>query len=622
MTEWAELNRAALFAEIAAVERLILGQPGDSGELEAAQAALPSPSALEMLVSSLQLSPFERGVVVACAGLELRPELAQACLTASGAPYPSFGLLLATLPDAHFSATTLQAPLRHFGILDARGDDLMHARLRLDERVLHHLLGVASLDARLAAMVEPLHSDGELLPSQKLIADRLVAHWQRPRATRAPVVQLCGTDGAGQLAIAVDACSQLGLSLWRLRAADLPTGPLDRDLLVRMWEREAALTGSALVLEADDETPEALRNAVSFVERLGSLVLVSARTALPLKRAGLRLDVERLTVDDQLHFWQNTMGPEAAGSIEPAMAQFRLGLTGLRAAAAEILEGDGDLAARAWSAFRVQARPRLDDLAQRIETRASWDELVLPPPKLRLLHDVAAHVKNARTVYEHWGFAGRGTRGLGITALFAGASGTGKTMAAEVLAGELGIDLYKIDLSQVVSKYIGETEKNLRRIFDAAEECGALLLFDEADALFGKRSEVKDSHDRYANLEVSYLLQRMEQYRGLAVLTTNMRHALDHAFLRRLRFVIEFPFPDAGQRAEIWKRVFPAPTPLGNLDHARLAKLAISGGVIRSIALNAAFLAADAGQPIDMQHLRHAARDEFLKLEKPFDGEL
>src|SRR5262249_43126492 len=159
----------------------------------------------------------------------------------------------------------------------------------------------------------------------------------------------------------------------------------------------------------------------------------------------------------------------------------------------------------------------------------------------------------------------------------------------------------------------GETEKNLRRIFDAAEECGALLLFDEADALFGKRSEVKDSHDRYANLEVSYLLQRMEQYRGLAVLTTNMRHALDHAFLRRLRFVVEFPFPDAVQRAEIWKRVFPAPTPLGTLDHARLAKLAISGGVIRSIALNAAFLAADAGQLIDMHHLRHAARDEFLK---------
>src|SRR5439155_12398447 len=188
--------------------------------------------------------------------------------------------------------------------------------------------------------------------------------------------------------------------------------------------------------------------------------------------------------------------------------------------------------------------------------------------------------------------------------------------------GELGIDLYKIDLSQVVSKYIGETEKNLRRIFDAAEECGALLLFDEADALFGKRSEVKDSHDRYANLEVSYLLQRMEQYRGLAVLTSNMRRALDGAFLRRLRFVIEFPFPDASQRAEIWRRAFPAQTPVHDLDHQRLARLNIPGGVIRSIALNAAFLAADAGEPVGMRHLRDAAREEYLKLEKPYDGAL
>ncbi|HEY2736468.1 MAG TPA: AAA family ATPase, partial [Polyangiales bacterium] len=194
--------------------------------------------------------------------------------------------------------------------------------------------------------------------------------------------------------------------------------------------------------------------------------------------------------------------------------------------------------------------------------------------------------------------------------------------AAEVIANELELDLYKIDLSQVVSKYIGETEKNLRRIFDAAEQCGALLLFDEADALFGKRSEVKDSHDRYANLEVSYLLQRIEHYRGLAVLTTNMRRALDHAFLRRLRFIVEFPFPDPAQRAEIWRRVFPAPTPLGALDHDRLARLNISGGVIRSIAINAAFLAADAGEPVGMEHLQHAVRDEYQKLEKPLEGAL
>ena len=208
-------------------------------------------------------------------------------------------------------------------------------------------------------------------------------------------------------------------------------------------------------------------------------------------------------------------------------------------------------------------------------------------------------------------------RGLGVSALFTGPSGTGKTMAAEVLANELRLDLYRIDLSQVVSKYIGETEKNLRRVFDAAEEGGAILLFDEADALFGKRSEVKDSHDRYANIEISYLLQRMEAYRGLAILTTNMKEALDPAFLRRIRFVVQFPFPDAGQRAEIWRRIFPAAAPTADLSVDRLARLNVAGGNIRNIALYAAFLAAEAGEPVRMAHLLAAARAEYAKLERP-----
>ena len=192
-----------------------------------------------------------------------------------------------------------------------------------------------------------------------------------------------------------------------------------------------------------------------------------------------------------------------------------------------------------------------------------------------------------------------------------------KTLAAEVLANELRLDLYRIDLSQVVSKYIGETEKNLRRVFDAAEEGGAILLFDEADALFGKRSEVKDSHDRYANIEVSYLLQRMEAYRGLAILTTNMKSALDTAFLRRLRFIVQFPFPDVVQRAEIWRRIFPAGTPIEGLDYIKLARLNIAGGNIRNIAVNSAFLAADEGQTVRMSHLLSAAKSEYAKLEKP-----
>ena len=218
---------------------------------------------------------------------------------------------------------------------------------------------------------------------------------------------------------------------------------------------------------------------------------------------------------------------------------------------------------------------------------------------------------------ERWGFAGKSSRGLGISALFAGPSGTGKTMASEVLANELRLDLYRIDLSQVVSKYIGETEKNLRRVFDEAEQGGAILLFDEADALFGKRSEVKDSHDRYANIEIGYLLQRMEAYRGLAILTTNMKDSLDSAFLRRLRFIVHFPFPDAAGREAIWRRTFPEATPTEGLDCARLAQLNLAGGNIRNIALHGAFLAAQSGGPVTMDHLLQAAHTESAKLQRP-----
>src|SRR5262249_25240800 len=219
-------------------------------------------------------------------------------------------------------------------------------------------------------------------------------------------------------------------------------------------------------------------------------------------------------------------------------------------------------------------------------------------------------------VYQSWGFGNKLSRGRGISALFSGASGTGKTMAAEIMARHLQLDLYRIDLAGVVSKYIGETEKNLRSVFDAAERSGAILFFDEADALFGKRSEVKDSHDRYANIEVNYLLQRMEDYRGLAILATNMKSALDSAFMRRLRFIVDFPFPDANQRREIWRRVFPAAAAVSNLDFAALSRLEIPGGNIHNIAVNAAFLAAGEDVPISMDHVMRAARREYAKIDR------
>jgi SpoVK/Ycf46/Vps4 family AAA+-type ATPase len=259
----------------------------------------------------------------------------------------------------------------------------------------------------------------------------------------------------------------------------------------------------------------------------------------------------------------------------------------------------------------------LDQLAHAIEPKAKWEDLELPAPQTQLLHQIAEQVGTRMAVYQDWGFADRMNRGLGISALFAGESGTGKTMAAEVLANELGLLLYRIDLSAVVSKYIGETEKNLRKLFDGAEDGGAILLFDEADALFGKRSEVKDSHDRYANIEINYLLQRMEAYRGLAILSTNMKTALDQAFVRRLRFIVNFPFPGPAERLAIWNKVFPLRTPLAELDYQRLSRLNLTGGSIHNIALNAAFLAAHAGTPVTMPLVLEAARNEFHKLEKP-----
>jgi hypothetical protein len=409
--------------------------------------------------------------------------------------------------------------------------------------------------------------------------------------------------------------------------ADVPATATERETFLRLWAREAVLAGTALLVE-DDEVggPERARLR-GFVERVPGLVFLAVPESLAgLRRPEVRLDVRRPRPEEQRTLWREHLGPWSSdlnGQVDCLVAHFSLGADSIRSACVQAI---GEISARAapegaiagivWEACRAQARSRLDDLAQRIEPCAGWDDLVLPPPQRQLLAEIASQMRQRSRVYEEWGFGDSAVRGLGISALFAGSSGTGKTMAAEVLARELCLDLYCIDLSQVVSKYIGETEKNLRRVFDAAEGGGAILLFDEADALFGKRSEVRDSHDRYANIEVSYLLQRMETYRGLAILTTNLKNALDPAFLRRLRFVVTFPFPDAAERAEIWRRAFPARTPTERLDQTRLARLNIAGGNIRNIALHAAFLAADAGQPVGMAHVLRAARGEYVKLEK------
>lgn len=634
---WAEANQAWLAASLAVLRATLerhLRAPDEGGAadedaareaLRAASAALDEPSALERLAAIFGLSDFERDLLLMTAGVELDAGLAARCREGSGARGPTFSLALAALPGAHWSALTPAAPLRYWRLLEVTpGDTLAASPLRIDERVLHYLAGTPCLDERLQGIAEPVDPPEHLAPSHAAAAHRVAALWSNP-ATARTVVCLCGDERGGKRAVAAAAAGRGGLALHALRAGDVPAAAAERETLARLWEREAVLAGSALLVEVDDgEGPEALRAAGTFAGRLRAPVLIAAREPLRAGgRAVARVDVDRPGEAEQAELWLDALGEAAAASLNGGLgdvvAQFSLGAREIAQAGAEARAEapDGGLAEALWQACRRQARPRLDDLAQRIETDAGWDDLVLPEPQARTLREIALHVRHRARVYGEWGFGRRGARGLGISALFAGPSGTGKTLAAEVIAGELRLDLYRIDLSQVVSKYIGETEKNLRRVFDAAEEGGAVLLFDEADALFGKRSEVKDSHDRYANVEVSYLLQRMEQYRGLAVLTTNLKDSLDTAFLRRLRFVVQFPFPDAVQRAEIWRRAFPGGTPTEGLDAEKLSRLGVAGGNIRTIALNAAFAAAGEGSPVRMAHLLHAARTEFAKLERP-----
>ena len=255
-------------------------------------------------------------------------------------------------------------------------------------------------------------------------------------------------------------------------------------------------------------------------------------------------------------------------------------------------------------------------MARKVTPLYTWDDIILPADDLRQLQEICAQAKHRQQVFGEWGFGGKMSLGKGLSILFVGPSGTGKTMASEIIARELGLDLFKIDLAGVVSKYIGETEKNLSRIFEEAEQSNAILFFDEADALFGKRSQVKDAHDRYANIEINYLLQKMEEYEGITVLASNFKKNIDEAFTRRLRFIVEFPFPDETYRRRIWQHIFPeAIRPDADVDFAFLArKLQLTGGNIRNIALNAAFLAAADGGVVNMEHLIRSTKREFQKM--------
>lgn len=593
-------------------------------------------SALHALSSAFRLSIFEQDLLLLCAGVELEARFMPICADLQGdlrKPYPTFSLAMSALPGAHWSALLPSGPLRRWRLIEiGSGDALVSSPLRIDERVLHYLTGLSYLDERLQSLAAPVQIIENIPASHRSVADHIVKIYSKEREGDSAIIQLCGMDRDANRYIAARALAELGIRLFCMNAADIPSTAADRYCLARLWEREAFLSSSALMVDFEEiDRGEKMNAAISFLENIQSTVLAVCPLPLLLqRRSHIKLEVKRTRSEEQREIWQRGLGPAARlldGQLDCLVTQFNLGMNEIKAASSEVLSEEcmngEDLSGRLWEACCSQSRPRLEDLAQRIEPSAQWDDLVLPELQVQVLKEIGVHVRQRARVYDSWGFAGKGSRGLGISALFAGDSGTGKTMAAEILANDLGLDLYRIDLSQVVSKYIGETEKNLRKVFDAAESGGAILLFDEADALFGKRSEVKDSHDRYANIEISYLLQRMEAYRGLAILTTNMKSALDKAFLRRIRFVVQFSFPDAANRARIWERIYPQKTPTFGLDCQKLARLNVTGGNIRNIALYAAFLAADGGEPVKMKHLLRAARVEYAKMERaPTEGEI
>ncbi|HZU09250.1 MAG TPA: ATP-binding protein [Pseudacidobacterium sp.] len=580
--------------------------------------------ALERMEYAFQITPFERDILLLCAGASLESRFAKACAAIHNdthATWPTFGLALAMLDDPHWSAISRTRPLRYWKLIEVSANHtLLNAPLRIDERVLQFLMDVPTSDEHLEAMVRPLPS---VAGERRRYADVIyhaARHWSSPQQGKLHPVLLVGGHESDRQAVFEELCYATGLRPYTLDAAALPTSPCDLEPLARLWTREAVLTGAGLYI-----TTASLENTCSlsvFLDSLRTPVAVEAAHGSPIEHIeGVRVHVPTLDASGRKALWAESLGPLAAqmnGQLDRLAEYFQFDEQSIRAAAVHARDAnDPDPARATWRICREHARRSLDLLATRIEPRAKWQDLILPATQMETLRQLAAHVRQRAVVHEAWGFADKHARGLGLSVLFAGASGTGKTMAAEVLAGELDLDLYQIDLSAVVSKYIGETEKNLRRIFMAAEKSGSVLLFDEADALFGKRSEVRDSHDRYANLEISYLLQQMESYRGIAILTTNMQHALDPAFLRRIRFLVQFPFPDATARRQIWERIFPAATPAGTLNFDQLAQLNVSGGAIRNIAIHAAFLAAEDSSPVEMRHLLAAARTEYQKMEKP-----
>ena len=520
--------------------------------------------------------------------------------------------------------------------------------VRPDDRVVSFLLGSDRIDPRLAGIARLVPSgdasvaDGALAVAYGAEVDqlaRLVAHPPPGPPQDVPglrLIYLRGGPGSPRTAIAEAACRQAGRPLLMTDIAALMASDRANDLLPLLL-LESCLNDAVLGMHGADRFLAEDTQATTLRRNLRRLLPDHPRPVIMTGEGrwepstwiqdavALSVTIASPGPAARIALWQARLGahlPQTA--IEELGARYRmepelLDAVASTARALAIRDGRDPPDHRDFrAAARVLAAPPLDGSARRIETRYTLADIVLSPDSTAQLREILARIRHQAIVLERWGFGKKHARQSGVSVLFAGPPGTGKTMAAEVIAGELGLELFRIDLSAVVSKYIGETEKNLEVVFRAADRGDAVLLFDEADALFGKRSEVKDAHDRHANVEIAYLLQRLESYEGLAILTTNLRGNIDEAFLRRLDHILEFPLPEEAERLQIWERALPADVPLGpDIDLPFLArKFKLSGGHIKNIALTGAFLAAAAGSSVGMAHLVRATRREHQKLGK------
>lgn len=615
---WPASNDAVIDAGLRWLEARLSGEDGSElratyAGLRARMSAMGRPAAIDEIGSVFKLSPFEEDVLLVALAPAINGSFAPAYGAIQGrlAAAPATPHLLAKLlfssdrlPAQAMASLGASAPLRrsHLVTFDDIAELAMSASITLPERIRLLLCGVDEPEARLASLVRT-QSPVPIPARLDALADRVKCD-----AGQAMRFQLVGPERSGRRAFAAAMLDRLSMKTLVADEAQLSLETTS------MLVRDAAIDGCGLVIESGQLVAGGVLKAI---ERnwTGPLFVITDAPVQGLEALPV-LRLEPLAAEERAGLWQRAIPRLATDEIARLSEQFALGPDQIDGLAAN----PGLAAHGAWSICRDLGARDLEGLATRIAPRRDFGDMILAPETRAELAALAAQVEGRAEVHERWGYRSVLGRATGVSVLFAGPSGVGKTMAAEALAHALDLDLYVVDLARVTSKYIGETEKNLRRIFDAAEGGGAVLFFDEADALFGKRSEVKDSHDRYANAEISYLLQRMETYAGLAILATNLKAHLDTAFLRRLRMIVDFPLPDAEARLALWRRAIPESAPRGVIDWQRLARIELSGGNITTIGTNAAFRALADGQPIGMTHLSDAIASEFRKLDREPQG--